>query len=82
VGSKKTSVIYMGDMWWPPALDDSRYLWMPLEIGDGKLRLPEPRPWTIDVNTGETGFLDAPAFSPRVIPPRKASLGTTKTRAR
>jgi hypothetical protein len=80
VGSKNTSVIYMGDMWWPPALDDSRYFWMPLEIGGGKLWLPEPRPWTIDVNTGETSFLDAPVFSPRVLPP-KASAGTTQTPA-
>ena len=72
--------IYMGDMWWPPALDDSRYFWMPLEIGGGKLWLPEPRPWTIDVNTGETSFLDAPVFSPRVLPP-KASAGTTQTPA-
>ena len=32
---------------------DSRYLWMPLEIGGGKLRLPEPKPFTLDVRTGE-----------------------------
>jgi hypothetical protein len=25
---------------------------MPLEIGDGKLRLPEPKEWTLDVKTG------------------------------
>lgn len=60
VGSKKTSVIFMGDMWNPRALHDSRYLWMPLEIGGGKLRLPEPREWTIDVATGETRFIDTP----------------------
>jgi hypothetical protein len=54
VGSKKTTVIYMGDMWRPRGLADSRYLWMPLEIGDGKLWLPEPKEWTIDIKTGET----------------------------
>ena len=43
----------MGDIWKPQAQWDSRYLWMPLEIGDGKLRLPEPKEWTIDVRTGE-----------------------------
>ena len=54
VGTKTTSVIFMGDMWRPHNLADSRYLWMPVEIGDGKLVLPEPHPWTIDVKTGET----------------------------
>jgi hypothetical protein len=52
VGSKTTTVIFMGDMWEPKTLWDSRYLWMPVEIGDGTLRLPEPKPWTIDVKTG------------------------------
>ncbi len=42
----------MGDIWKPQNLCDSRYLWMPLEIGDGKLWLPKPRPWSIDVRTG------------------------------
>lgn len=54
VGSKTTSVIFMGDMWRPESLHDSRYLWMPLEIGQGRLRLPAPREWTIDLATGET----------------------------
>ena len=53
VGSKTTTVIFMGDIWKPKALWDSRYLWMPLKIGDGNLSLPEPRPWTINVHTGE-----------------------------
>jgi len=53
-GSKTTSVIFMGDQWRPNAHWDGRYLWMPLEIGDGKLWLPEPKPWTLDVVTGET----------------------------
>jgi hypothetical protein len=52
-GSKKTSVIYMGDIWNPKNHSDGRYLWMPLEIGGGQLRLPPPAPWTIDVKTGE-----------------------------
>jgi hypothetical protein len=56
VGSNKTSVIYLGDMWRPGAHWDGRYLWMPLEIGGGKLRLPEPRPWSIDVASGVTTF--------------------------
>jgi hypothetical protein len=52
VGTKKTTVIFMGDIWKAKTLWDSRYLWMPLEIGDGKLTLPEPKPWKIDVKTG------------------------------
>jgi hypothetical protein len=55
-GTKGTSVIFMGDMWKPKTHFDGRYLWMPLEIGDGKLWLPEPRPWRIDVKTGLTTF--------------------------
>ena len=53
VGTKQTTVIYMGDQWKPSTQWDSRYLWMPLEIGDGKLKLPEPKPWTLNIKTGE-----------------------------
>jgi hypothetical protein len=53
VGTKKTTVILMGDMWKPRTQWDSRYLWMPVEIGEGKMGLPAPMPWTIDVVTGE-----------------------------
>lgn len=56
-GNKMASVIFMGD-WWvhtdhPLRLDDARYVWMPLQIGDGRLWLPKPREWTIDVTTGK-----------------------------
>jgi beta-xylosidase len=53
-GTDKTTVVYMGDQWKPAAQWDSRYLWMPVEIGAGKLRLPVPREWMIDVKTGAT----------------------------
>jgi hypothetical protein len=53
VGTKRTTVIFMGDIWKPRTQWDSRYLWMPVEIGDGTLRLPEPKPWTLDIATGE-----------------------------
>ena len=52
VGTKATKVIYMGDRWTPSNLWDSRYIWMPLQIGDGHMRLPRPAPWTINVRTG------------------------------
>ena len=51
-GTKKTNVIFMGDMWRPKALWDSRYLWMPLEIKHGKMLMPPPAPWTINPETG------------------------------
>jgi hypothetical protein len=43
-------------MWKPRTQWDSRYLWMPVEIGDGKLRLPEPKEWTLNIATGETAI--------------------------
>lgn len=52
VGSETTSVIYVGDRWRPEEHWDSRYVWMPVEIGGGNFRLPEPQPWKIDIQTG------------------------------
>ncbi len=52
-GSKDTSVIFMGDQWRPSSQWDSRYLWMPVEIGEGKLKLPEPKPWKLNIKTGQ-----------------------------
>src|SRR5579872_1111823 len=57
VGSRSTAVIFTGDIWKPRTQWDSRYLWMPLEIGDGKLRLPEPKPWTLDIKSGRAAIL-------------------------
>ena len=58
VGKKSTTVVFMADQWKPATQWDSRYLWMPVEIGDGKLRLPEPRPWTINIKTGEWKYVN------------------------
>jgi hypothetical protein len=55
-GSKITTVIFMGDLWHPKELWDSRYFWMPLEMGDGTMHLPAPSPWTLNVKTGESSF--------------------------
>jgi hypothetical protein len=57
-GKKATTIIFMGDIWKPRTQWDSRYLWMPLEIGDGKLWLPEPKPWTLDIKTGEAKVVE------------------------
>ncbi|MGB8353956.1 MAG: family 43 glycosylhydrolase [Chthoniobacteraceae bacterium] len=55
-GTRATTVIFMGDIWKEHAQWDSRYLWMPLEIGNGRLWLPKPREWTLDLQTGESSF--------------------------
>jgi len=52
-GKTDTTIIYMGDIWKPKTQWDSRYLWMPLEIGNGKLWLPKPEPWLLDVKSGK-----------------------------
>jgi hypothetical protein len=57
-GTKDTTVIFMADRWNPKALWDSRYIWMPVQIGDGKLWVPEPKPWTIDVKTGKWKYVE------------------------
>lgn len=56
VGTKKTTVIFLGDVWKPETQWDSRYVWMPLEIGEGKLWLPKPRPWDLNILTGEVNL--------------------------
>lgn len=56
-GKKATTVIFMGDMWRPATQWDSRYLWMPVQIGEGKLWVPEPKPWTINIKTGEWKYV-------------------------
>lgn len=55
-GTKETTAIFLGDIWKPKEQHNSSYLWMPLEIKDGKLWLPEPKPWRINVKTGELKF--------------------------
>jgi hypothetical protein len=57
VGSKKSTVIFMGDIWKPKELWDSRYLWMPLEMQNRSMHLPPPQPWELNVKTGEATIL-------------------------
>ena len=56
VGTRTTAVIFMGDIWRPRAQWDSRYFWMPVQIGEGRLSLPAPSQWTLDVTTGEAAI--------------------------
>lgn len=73
-GTDSTTVIYMGDQWKPEAQWDSRYLWMPVEIGDGRLRLPEPCPWTLDVTTGVSQILPQSNCMGEALPARNEVL--------
>lgn len=59
-GTKSTTVIFMADQWKPSAQWDSRYLWMPVQIGDGRLWVPQPRSWSIDVKEGTFHFKRQP----------------------
>lgn len=52
-GTKATTVIFLGDIWDPHQLWDSRYLWMPLEMENHSMHLPAPQPWTLNAKTGE-----------------------------
>ena len=56
-GTRKTTVIFMGDIWKPAALWDSRYLWMPLEVSGGQMELPAPQPWHFDLKSGLASIL-------------------------
>ena len=58
VGSKKTTVLLLADIWKPDTQWDSRYVLMPLEIGDGKLWLPTPKSYTLNIKTGEITFVE------------------------
>ena len=50
---KTTTVIFMGDIWRPRELWDSRYFWMPLQVESGSMHLPPPQPWSLNIRTGE-----------------------------
>jgi len=51
-GRRATTYIYVGDRWNPRDLGDSRYVWLPLTVGDHSLFLPSDAPWAIDAATG------------------------------
>ncbi len=56
-GRKSTTIIFMADKWKPSTQCDSRYIWMPLQIGEGKLWVPEPKPWTLNIKTGKWKYV-------------------------
>ena len=52
VGTQATTYVYLGDRWNPKNLTDSRYIWLPLAVGGGKMTLAPDQPWAIDAATG------------------------------
>ena len=74
VGTNRTTVIFMGDQWKPDAQWDSRYLWMPLEIGGGRLWLPKPQDWTIDVRSGAATLAASQVHAATTIPSKQDVL--------
>jgi hypothetical protein len=57
-GTRDTTVIFMGDIWKPRTQWESSYLWMPVEVGGGKLWVPSPKKWVIDVKTGKWKYVE------------------------
>lgn len=52
-GTQTTSYIYIGDRWLGGKdLQDARYIWLPLTVGDRTLSLPFFGPWAMDTETG------------------------------
>lgn len=70
VGRSGTVVIYAGDRWKPDALWDSRYIWLPVKIGNGEFRLQAPKPWALDVKNGRAFSISGgatPKHSPETV---------------
>ena len=52
-GSKATTYVYIGDRWNNGKdLQNARYIWMPVTLGDHTMSLAPDVPWTIDTKTG------------------------------
>ena len=59
-GSRGTSYLYIGDRWKSDDLGDSRYVWMPLALGDGTMSLAPDVPFTINARAGTMTFDSSP----------------------
>lgn len=71
-GSKRTTYLYLGDQWDSFELWDSRYIWLPLTIGDGSgnsnsnnraLSLEWHDVYDLDVTTGEWTAVEGTTYS-------------------
>lgn len=48
VVGKKNAFIFMADRWKPKNLLDSRYIWLPVDLQDGKITVPWRDKWNLD----------------------------------
>lgn len=51
-GSHGTTHMYLGDRWVPSKLNESRYVWLPLQLGGGKARMEWHDRWYLDLARG------------------------------
>lgn len=51
-GTEGTTYIYIGDRWNQTKLGDSRYIWLPFEMNQGKITMEYQRVWQINAETG------------------------------
>jgi hypothetical protein len=66
-GSQTTTYIFAGDRWQDPDLASSKYIWLPLVVGDDSLALDYYPDWQLDLDTGawsaDDGFLAQDGWS-------------------
>lgn len=64
-GSKATTHLYMGDQWDNFALEDSRYVWLPLTVNDSdqSIKLDWHDVYDLDVETGEWSPVEGTTYT-------------------
>lgn len=66
-GTKETTYVYMADRWTPGepnSLNNSKRIWLPLHIEDGKPVLDWAEQWSLDMRTGESTILKTGSWLP------------------
>ena len=75
------SYVYMGDRWYPSALRDSQYVWLPLEVGEGSVTMEYLPGWGLDSESGKMDIVKAKLLSenkPVEATPGKEGRGPEK----
>lgn len=52
-GSEETSYVYVGDRWNPSNLRTSQYIWLPLELENGRASMDYVGEWDLDASSGQ-----------------------------
>eukprot|EP01117_Protostelium_nocturnum_P009094 TRINITY_DN3253_c0_g1_i1.p1 TRINITY_DN3253_c0_g1~~TRINITY_DN3253_c0_g1_i1.p1 ORF type:complete len:389 (-),score=68.26 TRINITY_DN3253_c0_g1_i1:46-1212(-) len=52
-GTKQTTFVFMSDRWFPNDLKHSQYIWLPIEVSKGRMKVKWEGSWSLNVNTGE-----------------------------